>query len=343
MSKITLNNLANLQNETTAVNIINGNNDAIEDAMENTLSRDGETPNQMLSELDMNSNRILNLPGPIVDTEPVRLIDLNNVVLNPGNGNILGPASAVAGDVVVFAGSTGKVVADSGILATSLAPKASPTLSNPTFTGAVTSSATTITRNGLDGTGQPLTLVNNNAGAGDFLRLSNSTATNGNKTYRINSAGTIEVVNSAYSAVISSLSDAGVLSATSYQGDGSALAGVETSVHAAATYSPIIRSLNIQSGTTYTFVLADAGKLVFLGNASPVTVTIPPVASVNWPIGTQIDIINYNAGKVTLQGGSGVTIGSLASNKSLLGTYAAATLIYGGGPNFWYLMGSLTS
>lgn len=57
MSKLTLTDLANLQNETTAVNAINANNAAIETAMENTLSRDGTSPNTMGATLDMNSNR----------------------------------------------------------------------------------------------------------------------------------------------------------------------------------------------------------------------------------------------------------------------------------------------
>lgn len=44
----------------TAPTIINTNNDNIETAFDNTLSRDGSTPNQMEADLDMNSNNILN-------------------------------------------------------------------------------------------------------------------------------------------------------------------------------------------------------------------------------------------------------------------------------------------
>lgn len=78
--KVTLTNLANLQNETTAVNAINSNNAAIIVAMDNTLSRDGTSPNQMGNNLDMNSFRIINLPAPIVLAEPLRLADLNSFV-----------------------------------------------------------------------------------------------------------------------------------------------------------------------------------------------------------------------------------------------------------------------
>lgn len=94
MSKLTLIDLANLQNETTAVTAINVNNTSIEEAVENTLSRDGQFPNQMLSTLDMNSNRIINLPAPTSSTEPLRQAEITNyltalqtIIENTGAGN----------------------------------------------------------------------------------------------------------------------------------------------------------------------------------------------------------------------------------------------------------------
>lgn len=78
MSKLTLTTLANLQNDQTATANINNNNAAITAAFDNNLSRDGTTPNTMLSTLDMNSNRILNLPAPASNAEPVRLSDVTS-------------------------------------------------------------------------------------------------------------------------------------------------------------------------------------------------------------------------------------------------------------------------
>lgn len=75
MSKITLTDLANLQNENTAVNAINTNNAVLELALDNTVSRDGTAPNQMLANLDMNGNHITNLPTPTSNYEPLRVID----------------------------------------------------------------------------------------------------------------------------------------------------------------------------------------------------------------------------------------------------------------------------
>lgn len=79
MAKLILSDLANLNNDQTVITTINNNNAATETALENTLSRDGTTPNQMGANLDMNSWHILNLPEPSSDTDPVRLIDLTNV------------------------------------------------------------------------------------------------------------------------------------------------------------------------------------------------------------------------------------------------------------------------
>lgn len=49
----------------------NANYDAIEDAFNNSLSRDGTTPNEMNANLDMNSNRIINLPDAGSNSEPI--------------------------------------------------------------------------------------------------------------------------------------------------------------------------------------------------------------------------------------------------------------------------------
>ena len=58
MPKLSLNNIASGFATNSA---LNANFDAIEAAVENTLSRDGSTPNHMLSSLDMNSHSIHNL------------------------------------------------------------------------------------------------------------------------------------------------------------------------------------------------------------------------------------------------------------------------------------------
>lgn len=92
MSKLTLNSVANLQDTTTAQTTINTNNTSTVTAMENTLSRDGTTPNTMNSNLDMNSNHIVNLPPPASNLEPLRFQDLTDFI----GGSIVVPANAAA-------------------------------------------------------------------------------------------------------------------------------------------------------------------------------------------------------------------------------------------------------
>lgn len=85
--KISLTPLVNLTNQTTAVNAINANNAILTTALDNTLSRDGTPPNQMGSAIDMNSNRILNLPTAISTSEPVTLNQMNLALVANGNTN----------------------------------------------------------------------------------------------------------------------------------------------------------------------------------------------------------------------------------------------------------------
>lgn len=96
--KVTLTDLANLQNELTAVTAINNNNAAIEVAMENTLSRDGTAPNTMSAELDMDSNQIINLPQPATGNSPLRFQDLSDFI---GGGTITPiPSGGTTGQVL---------------------------------------------------------------------------------------------------------------------------------------------------------------------------------------------------------------------------------------------------
>jgi len=61
MAKLTTSDLTTLTNETSAVATMNANNALIETAMENTLSRDGTTPNTMSADIDLNGNDLLNI------------------------------------------------------------------------------------------------------------------------------------------------------------------------------------------------------------------------------------------------------------------------------------------
>lgn len=66
MPKVTLNDLGSGYASSA---LLDENFDTIETAFDNTLSRDGTTPNQMEADLDMNSNRIINLDDPVNDQD----------------------------------------------------------------------------------------------------------------------------------------------------------------------------------------------------------------------------------------------------------------------------------
>lgn len=53
--------------------IIDSNFTNVQTAMENTLSRDGTSPNQMEANIDMNGNRVTNLPDAVSTSEPATL------------------------------------------------------------------------------------------------------------------------------------------------------------------------------------------------------------------------------------------------------------------------------
>lgn len=68
MAKLTLNAIGSRYG---SIDALNDNFDAIEAALENTLSRDGTSPNAMEADLDMNSNDILN--AGVVNTSVLRI------------------------------------------------------------------------------------------------------------------------------------------------------------------------------------------------------------------------------------------------------------------------------
>ena len=76
-------------------------------------------------------------------------------------------------------------------------------------------------------------------------------------------------------------------------------------------YDIDIKEVNESSGTTYTFVLADRGQFLRVGdetnNTSANSITVPPNSSVAFPIGCQIQVACMG-GEITMVAGSGVTL-----------------------------------
>ena len=68
MAKVVLTNIASRYG---SIDALNDNFDALATALDNTLSRDGEGPNEVEANIDMNSHRIINLDDPVDNTDAV--------------------------------------------------------------------------------------------------------------------------------------------------------------------------------------------------------------------------------------------------------------------------------
>jgi len=98
--------------------------------------------------------------------------------------------------------------------------------------------------------------------------------------------------------------------------------------------------INAQSAS-YTLVLADKDKIVEMSNASANTLTVPLNATVAYPVGTQINIIQTGAGQTTVAATGGVTINSTPGLK-IRSQWSSATLIKRA-TNTWVLVGDLSA
>lgn len=104
--------------------------------------------------------------------------------------------------------------------------------------------------------------------------------------------------------------------------------------------------IDAKTSTTYTFVLGDANnELITASNASAQTYSIPTNASVAFPIGSQINIIQIGAGQVTINAvTSGTTTiastGATSSAPKLRTQYSSATCIKVA-TDTWYVIGDI--
>ena len=80
---------------------------------------------------------------------------------------------------------------------------------------------------------------------------------------------------------------------------------------------------NAQTGTSYSYALADASKLLSMSNAASNTVLVTKQATVTWVTGTQLRVVNLGAGVTTLVADTGVTINGNVALKQ----YQGGTLI----------------
>lgn len=99
---------------------------------------------------------------------------------------------------------------------------------------------------------------------------------------------------------------------------------------------------NFQTGTTYTLVLADAGKVVSMNNAAANSLLIPTDAAVAFPIGTRIVVRQAGAGLTTvgLVASGTTSLNSRGARFNMAGRYAYATLVKVAA-NTWEIYGDI--
>jgi len=101
-------------------------------------------------------------------------------------------------------------------------------------------------------------------------------------------------------------------------------------------------ALNEITSTTYTFVLADAGKLVTSSNGSDQTLTVPANSAQAFPVGTQINVLRKGTGNTTIATAGTPTLSAADGALVLRVRYSSCTLIKVA-TDLWYVVGDLTT
>jgi hypothetical protein len=98
----------------------------------------------------------------------------------------------------------------------------------------------------------------------------------------------------------------------------------------------------IQKTAAYTLSsLTERDNLIEVSSASAVAVTIPEDSTVNYPVGTSIDILQSGTGQVSIAGAGGVTVNATPGLK-LRTQWSSASLLKRAA-NTWIVMGDLSA
>ena len=98
-------------------------------------------------------------------------------------------------------------------------------------------------------------------------------------------------------------------------------------VSATRDLSGINLPINTQTGTTYTLVLEDRGKILEFNNSSAIIVTVPADSTVPFYEGDVIEVIQSGTGGVTFSPAGGVTVNAFNDYLNLNGQWSSATLV----------------
>lgn len=231
-------------------------------------------------------------------------------------------------------------------------------LADPTFTGTTTTAALTITGNlTVGGTtttvnatdlaiSDPLIYMSSGAWTTDIVDVGFLAATGevgGTEGSHKHSGLIRDVSDSKKWKLISNVPHpvSNIVDLTNAAYDTLRLGGVEFSDGVQVKQGvPSLTEINAQT-SAYTTVLGDRDKLVEVSSATGVTLTIPANASVAYPVGTSIDILQTGAGQVTIAGAGGVTVNATPGLK--LRTQWSSATIFKRAENTWVVFGDLSA
>lgn len=208
------------------------------------------------------------------------------------------------------------------------------------FTAQATA-ANTITVNGIASQTGKAIKVNDSTGTQKFAVGVDGTLTfQDGTTQTTAAAGGVTTVNGGTGITVTGTTSVSVAIDTTVTAD---LTTAQTLANKTLTAPKINLAINAQTGTTYTTVLNDNGSLVTLNNASPIAVTIPLNATVNYPVGAQITMAQIGVGQVTVSGTGGVTVvstGATAASPATRAQYSTLTAIQTS-TNNWLVVGDI--
>lgn len=198
------------------------------------------------------------------------------------------------------------------------------TVAPSNLTGPITSVGSATSVASQTGTGSTFVMQASPTLTTPALGVATATSVNGTT---IPSSKTLVVTTDKLSALAATTSAelAGVISDET--GSGALVFGT-----APALSNPkIAQAIGSQSATTYTLVLADQSKYIEFTNSSAVTISIPTDASVAFPVGTSIDIMQEGAGQLTVSAATPGTTevlstGATAAAPKTRTRYSALTL-----------------
>lgn len=272
MAKLTLTDLTSLTSESSAVAAINANNTLIENALDNTISRDGTSPNEMESDLDLNSFDILN-----VNSINVESMTLDGYVITRDS----------FGDITAVSVSEGSWKENCATATT-----AAITLSGEqTIADVTTSSSRVLVKNQADATTNGIYV----SAAGAWTR-----AEDFDSTADIEEGAIVYVDGDAAAAV----GDKIWLMSSS----GTIVLGT-SSLNFSAITSPV-RFTTFKNITTaeYTLLATDRGKQLVWSGSTDCFVTLPANSEVRIGAGSEVEFLLAGTGTITFLAGTGATI-----------------------------------